>query len=69
MSGCDGNNVVLEVLNDHVVEDPRENNEIGLRGFYFNLFDEYGEGVVREVTTRKGAELSCELDCTISFWS
>ena len=38
MSGCDGNNVVLEVLNDHVVEDPRENNEIGLRGIYFILF-------------------------------
>ena len=32
----------------HVVEDPTDYEEIGLRGLDFNIFDEDEEGVVRE---------------------
>ena len=28
------------MVNDHVVEEPTDHDEIGLRGFGFNLFDE-----------------------------
>ena len=34
----DRNKVLWEVVNDHVVEDPTDNDEIGLRGFDFNSF-------------------------------
>ena len=40
--------VLWEVVNDHVVEEPTNHEEIGLRGFGFNLFNEDEEGVVRE---------------------
>ena len=40
--------VIFELVDDHVVEEPTDHEEIGLRGFDFNLFDEYEEGVVRE---------------------
>ena len=36
------------VVGDHVVEDPSDHKDIGLRGFDFNIFDEDKEGVVRE---------------------
>ena len=32
-------NVLWEVFRDHVVEDPCDNENIGLRGFDFNIFD------------------------------
>ena len=31
-----------------MVEDPSDHEDIGLRGFDFNIFDEDEEGVVRE---------------------
>ena len=40
--------MLLGVVGDHVVEDPRDHKDIGLRGFDFNIFDEDEEGVVRE---------------------
>ena len=33
---------------DISVEEPSDHEDIGLRGFYFNIFDEDEEGVVRE---------------------
>ena len=38
MSGSDGKRVLWEVVDYHVVEQPKKNDEIGLWGFYFNLF-------------------------------
>ena len=35
-------------MDTHVVEEPTDNEEIGLWGFDFNYFDEDEEGVVRE---------------------
>ena len=46
--GRDKKKVLWGVVNDHVLEDPTDNEEIGLRGFDFNVFDEDEEGVVRE---------------------
>ena len=37
------------MVDDHVVEEGNDHDEIGLRGFGFNLFDKDEEGVVREV--------------------
>ena len=42
----DGKKVILEVVDDHVVKQPTD-NEIGLQGFDFNYFDEYEKGVGR----------------------
>ena len=36
----DGRKVIWEVVNDHVVEEWVEHEELGLQGFYFDLFDE-----------------------------
>ena len=44
----DKKKVLWEVVNDHVVEEPTDHEEIGLRGVGFNIFDEYEEGVVIE---------------------
>ena len=44
--GKDGREVIWEVVNDHVVEGGVEHKELGLRGFYFYLFDEEREGCV-----------------------
>ena len=33
---------------NHVIEEENDHDEIGLRGFDFNLFDSYKEGVDRE---------------------
>ena len=46
--GNDKKKVLWEVVRDHVVEEPYDHKDIGLRGFDFNTFDEYEEGVVRE---------------------
>ena len=39
VSGHDKKKVLGEVVVDHVVEDPSDHEEIGLRGFDFNVFD------------------------------
>ena len=36
------------MVDDHVLEEPSDHKEIGLRGFDLNIFDEDEEGVVRE---------------------
>ena len=46
ISDKDGNRVILEVVDDHVVEEGVEHKEIGLQGFDFNPFDEEMEGCV-----------------------
>ena len=46
--GHDNKKVLWEVVKGHFVEEPTDHGETGLRGFDFNLFDEYEEGVVRE---------------------
>ena len=45
--GHDKKRVLWEVVDDHVVEEPTNHEEIGLRGFDFNVFNEDEEGVVR----------------------
>ena len=40
--------MLWEVVGDHVVEEPSDHEDIGLRGFDFNIFDEDEEGVARE---------------------
>ena len=42
----DKKRVIWEVVADHVVEEPSDHEEIGLRGFDFNVFEEDGEGEV-----------------------
>ena len=39
--------VLWEVVDDHVVEDTTDHDEIGLRGFDLNFFDEDEKGVGR----------------------
>ena len=46
--GHDGKKVLWEVVDDHVIEEPTDHDEIGLRGFGINLFHEYEKGVGRE---------------------
>ena len=46
VSGSDGKKFLWEVVDDHVVEEGKEHNDIGLWGFDFILFGEDGEGVV-----------------------
>ena len=46
--GYDGNKVLWKVVDNHAVEETKENDEIGLWGFDFNLFDKYEKGVGRE---------------------
>ena len=46
--GHDGKKVLWEVVDYHVIEEPTDNEEMGLRGFHFNVFDQDEEGVVRE---------------------
>ena len=46
--GHDKKKVLWEVVGDHVVEEPSDHEDIGLRGFDLNIFDEDEEGVVRE---------------------
>ena len=42
----DGNKVIWEVVDNHVVEEGVEHEDLGLRGFNFNLFNEEREGCV-----------------------
>ena len=44
----DKKKLLWEVFSDHVLEEPSDYEDIGLRGFDFNIFDEDEEGVVRE---------------------
>ena len=46
--GQDKKKVLWEVVNDHVVEEPTNHEDIVLRGFDFNVFNEDEEGVVRK---------------------
>ena len=46
--GHDKKKVRWEVVGDHVVEEPSSHEDIKLRGFEFNIFDEDEEGVARE---------------------
>ena len=41
-----GKKVIWDVVNNHVVEEGVEHEELGLRGFDFNLFNEEREGCV-----------------------
>ena len=36
----DGKKLIWEVFDDHVVEEEVEHEELGPRGFYYNVFDE-----------------------------
>ena len=36
------------MFDDHVVEEPTDHEEIGLRGFDLNLFDKDEEGIIRK---------------------
>ena len=47
-SGYDVKKVLWGVLDEHVVEEGKDHDEIGLWRFDFNLFDEDEEGVVRD---------------------
>ena len=46
--GHDKKKVVLEVVENHEVEEPTDHEESGLRGFDFNVFDKYEERFLRE---------------------
>ena len=46
--GHDKKKVLWEVVGDHVVEEPCDHEDIGLRGFDFNISDEDEEGFGRE---------------------
>ena len=46
--GHDKKKVLWEVVGDHVVEETCDDEDIELKGFDFNIFDEDEEGVVRE---------------------
>ena len=59
--GHDKNKVLWEVVGDHVVEEPCDHEDIGLRGFDFNIFDEDEEGVVREECSGKYLKMLIKL--------
>ena len=46
--GHDKKKVLWKVFDSHVVENPTDHEEIGLRGFDFNVFEQKEEGVGRE---------------------
>ena len=45
--GHDKTKVLWEVVDNHVVEEPSDHEDIGLRCFDFNIFGEDEEGIVR----------------------
>ena len=47
VTGYDGKKFLWEVVDDHVVEEGKEHDEIGLWGFDFDLFEKDKEGVLR----------------------
>ena len=48
VSGSEGKKVLWEVVENRFVEKGKDHDEIGLRGFDFNLFGKDEEGFVRE---------------------
>ena len=44
MSDYDGKKFLWEVVDDYVVEEGKENYDIGLRGFYVNFLDGHKGG-------------------------
>ena len=46
--GCYKKKFLWGVVNDHILEEPTDHEEIGLREFDFNYFGEDDKGVVRE---------------------
>ena len=44
VSGSEGKKVLWKIVDDRVLEGPKDNDEIGIWGFYFNLFDADGRG-------------------------
>ena len=46
--GHDKKKVLWEVVDDNIVEDPTDHEEIWLRGFDFNVFDEDEEGLLEK---------------------
>ena len=50
MSGSDGKKVLWGVVYDHVVEEPNENDEVGLRRFSLYIYlRRWGGGVKRSI--------------------
>ena len=48
VSSFDGKKVLWELVDDHVDEEVKEHDEIGIWGFDFNLVDKDKERMVRE---------------------
>ena len=48
VSGSDGKRVLWGVVDDHVVEEEKEHDEIGLQRFYLIYFEKCYKGVVTE---------------------
>ena len=59
--GHDKERVLWKVVDDHAVEDPSDNEDIGIRRFDFNIFDEYEEGVGREGYSEPYLKMSIKL--------
>ena len=59
--GHDKKKVLWGVVGDHVVEEPSDHEDIGFRGFDFNIFDEDEEGVVREECSGTYLKISIKL--------
>ena len=64
--GNDKKKVLWGVVGDHVVEEPSDHEDIGLRGFDFNIFDEDEKGVVREECS--GTYLKMLINLWPGFW-
>ena len=62
--GYDGKKFLWEVVYDHVVEERNDHEEIVLRGFDFNVYNEDEEGVVRE-----GSSEFPYLQMLINLWT
>ena len=59
--GNDKKKVLREVVGDHVVEEPSDHEDIGLRGFDFNISDEDEEGVFMEGCSKPYLLMSIKL--------
>ena len=57
----DKKKVLWGVVGDHVVEEPSDHEDIGLKGFDFNILDEDEEGVVREGCSEPYLKFSIKL--------
>ena len=47
VSGSDRKEIIWEVIDDHYLEEGKYHDDMGIRGFGFNLFEEYKEGFFR----------------------